>query len=166
MDTPAEKEPVIAVASGSAEFLARLVEMARNARMQISVMSQTLDRRIYGNEEFLAPLQTFLLAHERARLRIIVRTPSAAMRSGHRLVELGRKLSSRVEFRELLPEHRLIEREYVVADERSLLVRESPEELDARYYSNAPMLAREQLREFEILWQESPPSAEFRSFRL
>lgn len=166
MDTPAKQEPVVALAHGSAGFLARLAEMARDARMQISIMSQTLDRRVYGSEEFLGPLQSFLLQHERARLRVIVRTPSAAMRSGHRLVELGRRLSSRVEFRELLPEQRLIEREYVVADERSLLVRESPEELDARYYSNSPMLAREQLREFESLWQESQPSAEFRDLRL
>ena len=166
MDTPAAQEPVIAVASGSEQFLARLVEMAREARMQISVLSQTLDRRIYGNEDFLAPLQTFLLRHERVRLRIIVRTPGTTMRSGHRLVELGRRLSSRVQFREMLPEQPLIEREYIVADERSLLIRESPQELDARYYTNAPMLAREQLREFENLWQESTPSVEFRDLRI
>lgn len=166
MDTPAAQEPVIAVASGSEQFLARLAEMAQGARMQISMLSQTLDRRIYGNEDFLAPLQTFLLQHDRARLRIIVRTPGTTMRSGHRLVELGRKLSSRVEFREMPPEHRLIEREYIVADERSLLIRESPQELDARYYSDAPMLAREQLREFENLWQEAQPSTEFRDLRL
>lgn len=166
MDTPADKEPVITVASGSAEFLARLTEMTRGALMQISILSQTLDRRVYGNEDFLAPLQSFLLRHERARLRVIVRAPGAAARSGHRLIELGRKLSSRVEFRELSAERRLIEREYIVVDERSLLVRESPEELDARYYSSAPLLAREQLREFETLWQESLPSEEFRSFRI
>ena len=166
MDAPANKEPVVAVASGSTEFLTRLVEMTRSARMHISLLSQTLDRRIYGNEDFLTPLQSFLLQHERARLRVLVRTPEAAMRSGHRLVELGRKLSSRVEFREIQPEHRVIEREYVIVDERSLLLRESPQELDARYYSDAPMLAREQLREFENLWQESPPSAELRALRI
>lgn len=167
MDTPAvTPEPVIAVASGNVQFLARLAEMTREASMQICVLSQTLDRNIYGNEDFLATLQTFLLKHERARLHVIVRTPGTTMRSGHRLVELGRRLSSRVQFREMLPEHRLIEREYIVADERSLLIRESPQELDARYYSNAPMLAREQLREFENLWQEAQPSAEFRDLRL
>lgn len=166
MGTSADKDPVVALASGSAGFLLRLVEMTRTARMQISVLSQTLDRRIYGNEDFLTPLQSFLLQHERARLRVLVRIPEAAMRSGHRLVELGRKISSRVEFRELLPEHRLIEREYVIVDERGLLLRESPQELDARYYASAPLLAREQLREFENLWQESPPSAELRSLRI
>jgi hypothetical protein len=161
-----DKTPEIALVRGHLEFVSRLAEMARTARMQINLLSQTLDRRIYGSEDFLIPLQAFLLQHERARLRVIVHTPAAAMRSGHRLVELGRKLSSRVEFRELLPEHRTIEREYVIADERSLLSRESPLELDARYYANAPMLAREQLREFENLWQESPPSSELRSLRI
>ena len=166
MDTPASNEPVVALASGSAEFLARLIEMTKTARMQISVLSQTLERRIYGNEGFLDPLQSFLLQHERARLRVLVRAPEATMRSGHRLIELGRRISSRVEFREILPEHRLIEREYIVVDERSLLLRESPQELDARYYASAPLMAREQLREFENLWQESPPSAELRALRI
>lgn len=166
MDTPANTEPVATLASGSAGFLSRLVEMTQAARMQISVLSQTLDRGIYGNEDFLAHLQSFLLQHDRARLRVLIRTPETTMRSGHRLVELGRRISSRVEFRELLPERRAIEREYIIVDERSLLLRESPQELDARYYASAPLLAREQLREFENLWQESPPSAELRSLRI
>jgi hypothetical protein len=166
MEEAADKQPDISVATGSAGFLARLVEMTSNAQMQINILSQTLDRRLYGNEDFLATLQSFLLSHERARLRVIVRTSGPAARSGHRLIELGRRLSSRIEFRDLSAERRLIEREIVIADERSLLVRETPEALDARYYAHAPLLAREELRSFETLWQESLPSEEFRSFRI
>lgn len=159
-------EPVVESVSGQAEFLARAAQLAGQARLELSLFSQTLDRRTYGVDEFIAPLTTFLLSHQRARLRIIVRSPGQAVLKGHRLVELGRQLSSRIEFRELLPERQLIEREFLIGDQRSLLLRESPQELQARYYPDAPLQARELWREFEVLWQESPPSMEFRDLKI
>lgn len=160
------QEPICEPVSGQAEFLQRAAEMARATRLTLNLFSQNLDRRTYGSDDFIAPLTRFLLSHQRARLRVIVRSPAQAMLKGHRLVELGRQLSSRIEFRELTPERQLIEREYLVADESALLIRESPQELLARYYPHAPLQAREQLREFEMLWQESPPAAEFRDLKL
>jgi hypothetical protein len=160
-DAPSS-EPVIEPVSGQAEFLARAAELVRGAALQVSIFSQNLERRTYGVDDFIAPLTKFLLAHERARLRIIVRSPGQTMLGGHRLVELGRQLSSRIEFHELPPEKRLIEREFLLADQRALLIRESPQELIARYYPDSPHHAQAQWREFELLWQESTPSAEMR----
>ncbi|TXH03559.1 MAG: hypothetical protein E6R07_11960 [Nevskiaceae bacterium] len=160
------QEPVCEPAEGQAGFLRCAAALAAGARLQLTLLSQNLDRRTYGDEAFIEPLTRFLLSSARARLRVLVRHPGQAMLKGHRLVELGRQLSSRVEFRELPPERQLIEREYLIADEAALLIRESPQELLARYYPQAPLLAREQLREFETLWQESPSAMEFRDLRI
>lgn len=160
------QEPVIELANGQAEFLLRATQVVTSAKLDITLFSQGLDRRTYSSEEFVAPLQTFLLSHQRARLRVLVHTPSLAMRTGHRLIELGRRLSSRIEFRELLPERKLIRKEFLIADESSLLIRESDDQLEARYYPHAPLLARDQKREFDTWWQESPPAAEFRDLKL
>jgi hypothetical protein len=160
------QQPVSEVVSGLAEFLRRAIKVVELARLDITLFSQMLDRRTYGSDEFIAPLQKFLLQHQRAKLRVIVRTPSAAMRNGHRLIELGRRLSSRIEFRELLPERQLISKEFLIADEAALLIRDMPDQLEAHYFSHAPLLARDQKREFETWWQESPPAAEFRDLKL
>jgi hypothetical protein len=159
-------EPDCEVVIGQADFLRRATELVNTARLELTLFSQGLDRRTYSSEDFIAPLQKFLLQHQRARLRVIVHSPGLAMRTGHRLVELGRRLSSRIEFRELPYERRLIEREYLIADESALLIRESVEQLEARYYPHAPLLARERRREFEPIWQESAPVAEFRDLKL
>ena len=166
MASDTTQPPVCEPVSGQAEFLQRAAAVAASARMELSLFSQNLDRRTYGSDDFIAPLTRFLLSHQRARLRVLVRVPAQAMLKGHRLVELGRQLSSRIEFRELTPERQLIEREYLVADESALLIRETPQELLGRYYPHAPLLAREQLRDFEMLWQESPPAAEFRDLKI
>lgn len=161
-----QQEPVIELANGQTEFLLRASQLVTSAKLELTLFSQGLDRRTYSSEDFVAPLQTFLLSHQRARLRVLVHTPALAMRTGHRLIELGRRLSSRIEFRELLPERRLIRKEFLIADESSLLIRESDDQLEARYYPHAPLLARDQRREFDTWWQESPPAAEFRDLKL
>ncbi|MGH8457644.1 MAG: hypothetical protein ACRETW_08805 [Stenotrophobium sp.] len=166
MDPAAPQEPTSETATGAAGFLACAVRAAQAAQMQISVLSVNLDRRIYGSEEFIAPVTAFLLRHERARLRVLLCAPDITMKSGHRLVELGRRLSSRIEFRELLPERRASERELLIVDESAVLLRESVLDVDARYWLQAPLLARERLREFETMWQESPPASELRSLGL
>ncbi|MES2491632.1 MAG: hypothetical protein V4607_17750 [Pseudomonadota bacterium] len=160
------QKPEIEVVSGQAEFLLRASALVASAKIEIALFSQGLDRRTYSSEDFIAPLQTFLLSHQRARLRVLVPTPSAAMRTGHRLIELGRRLSSRIEFRELLPERQLIRKEFLIIDESALLLRDSPDQLEARFYAHAPLLARDQKREFDTWWQESPPAAEFRDLKL
>ena len=158
--------PAFEVVSGIVAFGQRAIDLIGLARAEIILFSQGLDRRVYGSDAFIEPLQTFLLQHQRARLRVIVHTPAQTMRNGHRLVELGRRLSSRIEFRELLPERKLAAKEFLVADEVALLIRETPDQLEARYAAHAPMLARDQKREFETWWQESPPATEFRDLKL
>lgn len=161
-----QEEPLVELANGYAGFLLRARQIVASAKLDITLFSQGLDRRIYSSEEFIAPLQSFLLSHQRARLRVLVHTPALAMRTGHRLIELGRRLSSRIEFRELLPERKLMRKEFLIADETSLLISESDDQLEARYYPHAPLLARDQRREFDTWWQESPPAAEFRDLKL
>ena len=153
-------------AQGSAGFQACATRALSQARMQIAILSQTLDRSVYGTSDFIDPLTTFLLAHDRAQLRVLLRRPDVVMKSGHRLVELGRRLSSRVSFRELSAERHQTGQELVVVDESAVLLRESPLEVTARYWPQAPLLARARLRELETLWQDATPAAELYSLSL
>jgi hypothetical protein len=56
--------------------------------------------------------------------------------------------------------------EYLIADGRLLLYRESPQQLEALYYGDAPHVARLKARDFEILWQESSAAQELRRLNL
>lgn len=152
--------------SGLVAFIDHAVLVAKAARMDIAIFSDTLDRRIYGDDRFVATVRAFVLQNRRARLRVLVRQPVQAMRGAHRLVELGRMLSSRIEFRQPPEDRRLPSDEYLLADERALLIRDSPGELEARYYASAPLEARQQLRSFSHLWEESVPAREFTDLKL
>jgi hypothetical protein len=151
---------------GHVEFAQRIIEMARSARQEIIICSHDLDRRIYGDPALIDVLRRFLLEHRRGRLRALVTDPRAAMRGAHRMVELARVLSSRIEFRQ--PESRTSTAtgDYVVVDQRRLLLRPDRDDLEARYYADAPALAREQLHGFEQQWQHGEPAREFTDLRL
>lgn len=160
-------EPLPELLSGVAAFAARAAERVAHAGMEVAVLSQELDRRVYGGEAFAAAIRRFVLQHERTRVRVLVNATQVAMANSPRFVELGRSLSSFVEFRELLPSRRqTIREEYLIADGRALLYRETPQDLDARDYGQIPHAAREKLREFDLLWNESPPAQELRKLGL
>lgn len=157
-------EPVLV--TGGAAFLEHAVRLVEAARLELVICSAMLDRRVYGDETFIDRVRRFVLQHRRARLRVLVGQPQAAMRASHRLVELGRALSSRIEFRQPAEERQLPADEYLIADERVQLIRATPEQLEARYFADAPMAARLQLRVFNALWEEAVPAREFSELRI
>lgn len=151
---------------GHVEFAERVLEMVSTARQEVVICSYDLDRRIYGSDSLVSALRKVLLEHRRGRLRGLVQKPQLAMRGAHRMVELSRALSSRMEFREPSIEARLGSEEYVIVDQRRLLLRSDFSDLEARYYAEAPALAREHLRGFEQNWQQGQVAREFTDLRL
>lgn len=164
--SPGTEAPSYALASGIAEFTRLAVATAAAAHSELVLFSHELDYRVYGSEEFCDTLKRFILQHRRARLRALVHTPALAMRRGHRLVELGRALSSRIEFRQLSETHLKLREEYLMADQRTLLYKEAYNDLEARHHTDDPLRGREQMRIFETLWQESLPAREFTDLKI
>jgi len=153
--------------TGAAAFAARAIEMIGGARTDLALMTQELDRRVYGTEAFGDALRHFVLQHGHTKARVLVNNTQAAIANSPRLIELGRALTSFVEFRELLPARRLaIREEYLVTDGRLLLCRETPQNLEAKYYGQSPHLARLKLKDYDVLWNESPPAQELRKLSL
>lgn len=152
--------------SGSEAFAEAALEVVAQARYQLVLLSFDLDRRLFGGETFTEQLRNFILQHRRARLRVLVHDPAAAVRNSIRLVEFGRLLSSRIEFRVVPEDRRRLREEYLVADERALLYRSGPDQLEAKYYADAPMVARSHLREFEAWWHEATVAREMSTLGL
>jgi hypothetical protein len=160
---PAGTQIEFSTVMGSAAFAEAALQVVGVARHELSLLSVDLERNLFGTDTFTQHLRNFILAHRRARLRVLVHDPVAAVRNSIRLVEFGRLLSSRIEFRAMPEERRKRREEFLIADERALLYRSSPDQLEAKHYPDAPMVARSHLREFEALWQESTVAREMSS---
>lgn len=168
MNDPApERDPQLPeLIVGLAQNIAALADLVGGTRRQLAILSYRLEPALYGAEPVIDAVRAFVLNHERTRVRILVNQPDLAMRRAHRLVELARRLSSRIEFRELTEERRGIVDDCVITDVEGVWRRERPEQLESRLFRHAPLEARLQLRRFDPLWDESPPARAFTELRL
>lgn len=160
-------QPNLELLEGEAAFAAKATALVAGARMELALLTQDLNERVYSTEAFVTALRQFVLQHSHARLRVLVNNTKRAISGGSRIVEFGRKLSTFIEFRELVEERRQVVREeYLIADGRLMLYREAPEDLEAKFYSGVPHQARLKLREFDTFWNEASTAQELRSLRL
>jgi len=154
------------VVTGIEAFIDRARQMAEAAHLDVALLSHGLDVRVFGDEQFVDKLQALVLRQERSQLRILVNAPELAMRKAHRLVELGRRVSSRIHFRQLADDQKGVIEEYLIVDEKQLLQRDAADQLEARYYAYAPLAARQRQQTFNALWDAALPAQEFRELRL
>jgi len=148
---------------GRAEFALAALSVARVAQHELLLLTYAFESALYGSESIVEAIKAFALAHERATLKVLINQPRLCVQGGHRLIELGRRLPSRIQFRELLEERTLTHRgELLIADRKAVLERNEPDALFARQTMNAPLLGKQRGADFDALWEESPPATELR----
>lgn len=146
--------------TGLLAYTQSVLALVTRAHLQLRLLSQDLERRIWSDPAIVELLRSFALRSERAELRILLNHPQVTAQRGHRLVELARRLPSRIAIRELPEERRSLAEEILIADEYALLYKRRADELDAQWYAHAPLEARRQRRRFDQYWDESSPARE------
>ena len=138
------------------------LEMLRQARLRIEIVSRDLDPSIYDQPELIETLRNMILENRRARVRIIVFDAQTLAQRGHQLLRLAGDLSSFIEIRQGSREHDQYSEGMLVADECGYIHRL----LWNRYESNASFNDRRYckslLNTFENMWDQAAPSVHLR----
>lgn len=157
-------EPV--AVEGLDGYAAAATSAVTAAKREILLLSLELDPRFYGSAGFVEAAKSFVLSNDRAQLKILLNRTDLARR-GHGLVALGRRVPSRVEFRELSAERkRERDEELLIVDSRGLLQRRDPRDLAGSWIADAPAEAKRQRETFIQLWEESTPAADLRELSI
>ncbi|MFA5940626.1 MAG: hypothetical protein WC809_14815 [Sinimarinibacterium sp.] len=156
---PHEPPPPHAVV-GLTETIATVAGVIGHARNELAILSCRLEPALYGDMAVVDAVSQLALRHERVRIRVLVNAPDLAMRRAHRLVEFARRLTSRIEFRELPEDQRGLVEDCVIADSVAVWRRDNPDQLESRVYEST-LEARLQLRRFDPLWEVSTPARAF-----
>jgi hypothetical protein len=100
-------------------------------------------------------------------VRVLISNPGKAIRNGNRLVTLGRRLNSYIEFRDVLEEYREDHREaFIIADDRALMYRADAAKWEGMVGLNEPAIARQHLEVFKKIWQVSEYKNELRQLSI
>lgn len=142
------------------------LDLAQQCRRQLRLLSNDLDRALFDTPEFVAALAALARRGRDSEIRILVLDVRPVVQRGHGLLELTRRLSSKVHMRraDCLPSDIL--ENYLVADQRGVLchsVRE-PEKAWADY-NNRPV-AEDYCAQFDELWGRSIDDPELRLLHL
>ncbi|MGE8498154.1 MAG: histone acetyltransferase HPA2 [Pseudomonas sp.] len=145
---------------------AHALALLQQARHTLCIYSNDLEPWLYHHSSVQEACTAFLLASPRNRLRILVKDVSRAIREGHRLVTLSRRLSSNLHIRKLHPDYPAEDVTYLISDDRGLLMRPEPA-LPAGYalYQD-PGRTRQRQSHFDQAWETSITDPDLRSFLL
>ncbi len=149
---------------GSSEIALVSARFAEQALQALRIFSHDLDPSIYDRAEFLDSVRRLALSNTRAPVQILLFDAEPAVRNGHRLIELTRQLSSRIQIRSVPEEfHHQIEA-YLLADDSGYLLRRVADVLEGTADFFAPQQVRRMRDRFEHIWERSEEPLELRTF--
>jgi hypothetical protein len=141
-------------------------DMTAQISRQLDLLTHDLEKRLFDQQAFLAPLRLLATRSRHSRIRILVQNPEPAIKQGHRLIELARRLTSSIDIR--VPNDDWLEHpeNFLLADRSGYLHRElsSSFEASADYY--APLQVEKLRLRFDTIWESSQPTSELRRLYL
>lgn len=141
--------------AGTAELRDTIIDIVSHAKRSLSILTPDLEPEIYEHDDFLVVLKRFVLAKSFARVRVLITAPERAIKNGNQLVEMGQRLSSYIEMRNLSQALRPESRAYCISDADAVLYRADYATGEGMAAQQAPEIAKLYLTEFDEIWQAS-----------
>lgn len=157
-----ESETLRKILETQADNCEAALAVAGEARRSLVIFTRDLEPAIYDRTEFLDIVRRLAISSRFAGIRILLRDPTRAIKDGHRLVELARRLTSRVEIRRVHSDFSDLTEAFLVADEKAVLYRTLADRNEGIADLHDPVRARDKLRLFDTVWEKSEPEPELR----
>jgi hypothetical protein len=143
-----------------------VVEMVGMTDRRIAIFSSDLEPGIYNEERFLEAVKRLTLGKPFARIRVLIANPARVVRNGNPFVQLARRLSACIEFRNVNEEYRDHREAFLIADETALIYRSDSRKWEGIADTHEPAVARRYLGLFDEVWKASRVEAEIRELRV
>jgi len=145
---------------------AHALALLQQAQRSLCIYSNDLEPWLYHDSSVQEACTAFLLASPRNRLRILVRDVSRAIKEGHRLVTLSRRLPSNLHIRKLHPDYPAEDIAFLLADDRGMLFRPECDQVAGYALYQDPGRVRLRQAQFDQAWDTSVTDPDLRSFLL
>lgn len=140
--------------------------LLKTTRRTLALFTRDLEPAVFGTVDFATALQRLALRSRFSHIRIVVIDPATAIREGHRLVALARRLPSFIEFRRPGPDHAGLAETFLVTDETGIWYRPLSSRYEGFADTDNSFEARKYLKQFSEIWSQAEPEQEFRRLGL
>ena len=145
---------------------ATALALAQQASRYIQIATRDMDSLLYDNEPFAEALATLARRHTKSHIDILVWDSMAAVKQGHRLINLAQRLSSFVRIRKPADEHAKYTEAFLVADGIGYMSRNLAERYEGIASFHAPLQARNLSQLFTTMWEKATPDPQLRRLNI
>jgi len=163
---PLADPPALVADSGESACVAGLLACLQRPRRTLLLLSPLLDPVLFDRPDVVEAVSAFAREARHARVQILIRDSSQIVARGHRLVELARRLDSRVELRKLPDDAGTRELSFMTWDELGCWLLPDYRDYQALRNFHDPVQAKRLAEQFARLWARSTPDPELRLLRL
>ena len=142
------------------------VALCAGARRDLSILSPDLDYRVFDRPELVDTVVALLRNSDKARVRIVIADSRPLVHRGHRLLELARRVPSKMGIQRLAEHPQWNGETAVIRDRDGVLFQPGGGERRAFYEPGSRAVAEQYIEQFEELWRRSEIDQELRSLRL
>jgi hypothetical protein len=143
-----------------------VLALTSQARKSFYLLSYDLDLPLYSTEPFSEAVKSFCLRSRYSEARVIVQDSSHAVKHGHRLVELSRRLTTCIQIRTPLPGAQEAEGAFLVVDGVAVLTKKLAGSPEGTVDFRAPAEAKRLTELFSEIWEHSTPDPELRTLHI
>jgi hypothetical protein len=132
----------------------------------LDIFTRDLEPRNYNNQTFAEAVKNMALKNKNVKVRVLVIDPDLAIKQGHSLINLSRRLTSYIEVRKVHEDYTSIPEAYLIVDHRGVLYRNLASRYEGTVNYNLPMRAAELLRTFNEIWEKSKSYIDFKQLNI
>ncbi len=151
---------------GETDCLLGLLRCLEMPRRRLAIYSQALDHALYDQPPVVEALSRFARSSPSAAVRVLIAESSLIVARGHRLVELARRLDSRIEIRKIAEELPPGEVSFVTWDHQGTFFMPDYRDYSVLVNLRDPVQARRLLEQFDYFWARSAPDPDLRVLKL
>lgn len=140
--------------------------LARQAHHSLHIFSYDLDAPVYGQASFIEAAKQFAITNRNALIKILLQDNGCVQRKGHRLIDLGRKIPSRIELRRPHPDYIDHPENFLIADGLGYIRRDLYTRYDGIVDFHAPLNTQKLEGFFSEVWERSEPESDLRRLSL
>jgi hypothetical protein len=140
--------------------------MISQASRTIRIFTRDLDPIIYDRENFISECKRIALRSKYCRIEILAFESQRIIRKGHRLVELARAISSRIEIRRPGKEYEQHLQSFITFDDKGYIYRPYADRFEGTANYNDARETRQLEKFFKEVWIRSHVDPEMRSLNI
>ncbi len=140
--------------------------LAEQARQKLFLFSFDLDAPIYNQEPFLAAVKNLAIRSPMCQVRILLQNNERVQKEGHRVVDLWRRLTSKIEIRRPHPDYIDHPENFLLVDDTGYLRWDLYDRYEGRADFHAKLDAGRFANFFQEVWERSEPDSGLRRLHI